>query len=77
MTLRSRPPASYADVHLDFGDGVKPPFARQVTLALNGGLREAEKAARAAQAGEAITISFKRAARPEKPARLFDFGAKS
>ena len=62
LTLHSPTPASYADSQTDFGDEVKPPFARQVTLALNGGLREAGKAARAAQAGESINLSFERAA---------------
>ena len=70
LTLHSRTPASYADSQPDFGDDVKPPFARQVTLALNNGLREAAQAAQAAQAGESIKMSFERAAREGANANL-------
>lgn len=70
LTLHSRTPAAYAGSQLDFGDAVKPPFARQVTLALNNGLREAEKAAQTAQAGEPINLSFERAAREGASANL-------
>ena len=70
LTLHSRTPASYAGSQLDFGDAVKPPFSRQVTLALNNGLREAEKAARTAQTGETIESSFERAAREGANANL-------
>lgn len=70
LTLHSRTPASYANSQTDFGDDVNPPFARQVTLALNSGLREAERAALTAQAGEPIDASFERAAREGASANL-------
>ena len=70
LTLHSRTPAAYAGSQLDFGDEMKPPFSRQVTLALNNGLREAEKAARTAQTGETIESSFERAAREGANANL-------
>lgn len=70
LTLYSRTPASYADSQSDFGDAMSPPFARQVTLALNSGLREAADAAAAAQAGESAPSSFARAARAGASANL-------
>ena len=54
LTLHSQVPADYG-IQRDFGDSFKPPFARQATLALNNGLRQAGNTADAVLGGAGIS----------------------
>ena len=54
LTLHSQVPTDYG-IQRDFGDSFKPPFARQATLALNNGLRQAGNTAEAVLGGAGIS----------------------
>jgi hypothetical protein len=54
LTLHSQVPADYG-IQRDFGNSFKPPFARQSTLALNNGLRQAGNTAEAVLGGAGIS----------------------
>ncbi len=68
LTLHSQVPADYG-IQRDFGDSFKPPFARQATLALNNGLRQAGNTAEAVLAGAGI-VSFDEVAQQGVSANL-------
>ena len=60
LTLHSQVPAGYG-VQEDLGDTFHAPFPRQATIALNNGLREADRTAAAVIGGEDITNAFETA----------------
>lgn len=71
LTLHSPVPAGYG-VRGDLGDGVKPPFPRQTTLALHNGLREADRTALAVIGGAQIAPTFESVASEGVSANLCD-----
>ncbi len=71
LTLHSPVTAGYG-VQLDMGDTVRAPFPRRATIALNGGLREADRKAAAVLGGEKISDVFAEAASPGVSANLCD-----
>ena len=60
LTLHSEVPTGY-DVQEDLGDAFRAPFPRQATIALNNGLREADRTAAAVISGKDITDVFEAA----------------
>ena len=60
LTLHSEVPTGY-DVQEDMGDAFHAPFPRRATIALNNGLREADRTAAAVISGKDITGVFEAA----------------
>ncbi len=60
LTLHSEVPTGYG-MQEDLGDAFRAPFPRQATIALNNGLREADKTAAAVISGKDITDVFEAA----------------
>lgn len=71
LTLHSPVPAGYG-TQGDFGDDVKPPFARQTTLALYDSLHQAGHTVTAVLGGATIPETFAEAARQGVSANLCD-----
>lgn len=71
LTLHSPVPAGYG-VQGDLGDGVKPPFPRQTTLALHNGLRDADRTVLAVIGGAEIAATFDAVAREGVSANFCD-----
>ena len=71
LTLHSPVPAGYG-VQRDLGDGIKPPFPRQATLALHNSLREADRTVLTVIGGAAIAPTFESVASAGVSANLCD-----
>ena len=71
LTLHSLVPAGHG-VQGDLGDAIRAPFPRQVIIALNNGLREADRTAVAVLGGEKIADVFEEAPSQGVSANLCD-----
>ena len=71
LILHSLVPAGYG-VQADLGDAIRAPFSRQAIIALNDGLREADRTALAVLGGDKISEVFEEAPAQGVSANLCD-----